>query len=252
MALTANDLVLYGSANMPKSNGNTVGGVIDTTTKITFTDIAADDTVDLVSSLAEDTSKDVTVVGRTSTGTMASGTVTLTGTSDVLVNVQFERIMEVVSHNGHHGTVTVKRTTDDATIGTLESGINTLRRPFFNVSSASSGAADYYEKGFFKNNSITNALLAGSVSEVSDTLESGTNGDITFALSNGQNDGETISNRLNTAPSAVTSFNDTTKNIPGINLLPGSGVGVWFKMSLESGQSPGKYVATYRLNGSTT
>ncbi len=63
MPIVATDIVAYGSASMPDDDTPTaIGGAKDTTTKVVFTDISADDTVEILSSSASDTTQTVTMV----------------------------------------------------------------------------------------------------------------------------------------------------------------------------------------------
>src|SRR5690242_19243169 len=82
MSVTPNQIVLYGSANMPEADGSTVGGAIDLTKRVAFLDVSSTDTLDLVSSSASDTATKIQVSGRDASGTVVTpAAVTLTGTT---------------------------------------------------------------------------------------------------------------------------------------------------------------------------
>lgn len=123
MSVSASDIIIYASANMPESDTTTSGGAIDTTTKMVFTDIAATDNVTVVSSNAGDTTQTCTVYGRDSTGVLVNEVLNLNGTTRVVGAQNFERISKIVVNAAHTGTITVTR--DDGptytAIATLES-----------------------------------------------------------------------------------------------------------------------------------
>ncbi|GAF88322.1 unnamed protein product, partial [marine sediment metagenome] len=55
MSVAASDLQVYGAANMPEDDSSTVGGAVDESIKVVFTDLASNDTIDMVSDDAGDT-----------------------------------------------------------------------------------------------------------------------------------------------------------------------------------------------------
>jgi hypothetical protein len=82
MSVTPNQIVIYGSANMPEADGVTVGGAIDFTKRVSFYDIPATGALDVVSSSASDTATKIQVTGRDASGTIQTpAAVTLTGTT---------------------------------------------------------------------------------------------------------------------------------------------------------------------------
>lgn len=251
MSVTAAEIIYYGSASMPEDSSTTCGGAIDTTTYV-IPDSASlfntlNDTVNYVSSNSGDTTQTVTTYGRNSAGSIVSETKSLNGTTPVAGTTTFERLLKIVISASHAGTVTVTRNTGGTTIGTLPTGILTLRRPFYNVSSDASGGSsrDYYEKLFSKNTDSTLALLAAQVAETANP-----SGKITFALATSVNDSESTANNL-TAPASVSSFNTTTKNVPGTDLAGGSAIGIWLKLTLAAGDTADKSTVTLQTTGQT-
>jgi hypothetical protein len=82
MSVTPNQVVIYGSANMPEADSATIGGAVDFTKRVSFFDVTATGAVDVVSSAAGDTLTKIQVMGRDSTGTIQTpAAVTLTGTT---------------------------------------------------------------------------------------------------------------------------------------------------------------------------
>lgn len=82
MSVTPNNIIIYGSANMPEADGVTVGGAVDLTKRVSFFDLTSAGAVDVVSSSASDTATKIQVMGRDSTGTVQTpAAITLTGTT---------------------------------------------------------------------------------------------------------------------------------------------------------------------------
>ena len=246
MPLSNSDLVFYGSANMPEADGATAGGSIQTNTRVIFDDATLgntlNDTVEVLSSNAGDTSQTVTVTGRNSSGSIISENFNLNGTTVQNGATTFERILKVVVSASHTGTVTVRKASDNTTIIAIETGVLTVRRPFYNVSADVGGGStrNFYEKVFLRNNSSTNALLNAAIVEGADAL-----GKLTFALANAKGDSESVANRQ-TAPSSVTAFNGSSKNVPGTDLGTSENIGVWLNLTLAAGDAAAK--STYRLD----
>ena len=263
MAVTASDLVVYGSATMPTGDVALPGGAIDTNVKMTFTDMSQ--TTGLVVStdgIVDDFT--VTATGRDYAGSIVTDSFVVsttlarvTGTSVT----QFERILRLcVTAGSHTGIITIEE--DDGptftSIGTMENGVNNIYRPFYGASSSASAAKTYFEKVFVKNNSASNALLAGIISE-SGEVDLGTD-KITFDLSSSGNDNGTSSgNRLSPPQNSLilsgdqsTGFTNTAKNVVGTDLGIGSGQGIWLKMSLGAGATARNGSWVVEINGSTT
>jgi hypothetical protein len=104
MSVTPNQVVIYGSANMPEVDGSTVGGAVDFTKRVGFMDLTATGTVDVVSSSASDTATKIQVMGRDSSGTIQTpAAITLTGTT-VIANAfssqSFQRLLAGVITGG--------------------------------------------------------------------------------------------------------------------------------------------------------
>jgi hypothetical protein len=251
MSILASELIVYGSANMPEANGTTSGGAIDTTCKIVFTDIAATDSIEFVSTNAGDT-MNITVYGRSAAGAIVSETKALTGTTPTAATTAtFERVLKVVLASTATGTVTVRRATGDTTIATMEPGITSVRRLFYDAAADASGGSsrDFYEKVFVKNTNGSLTLTNAQIAEQADPT-----GNITFDLEDAVNDNNSVADRLNTAPTGMSSsFNNTTKTVPGGgNLAAGAAIGVWLKLTLAAGTAAAKSTYTIRATGTTT
>jgi hypothetical protein len=93
MSVLPSDIVVYGSVNMPETDGATTGGGIDFTRRVAFYDIAPAGSVDVISSSASDTATKITYSGRDSTGAIQSQTLTLAGQSWVTGSQSLERLL---------------------------------------------------------------------------------------------------------------------------------------------------------------
>lgn len=251
MSILTSELILYGSANHQETDSGTQGGAISTSTKLEFTDIAATDTVQVLSSNAGDTTQTITVTGRQASGIISADVLTLNGTTAVTGSTSFERILKAVKSATTTGTITLRRTTGGTTIATFDKTpveIFTVRRLFYDASAPPSGTRDYYEKGFLKNTNATLTLTSSTVAEQADPTAK-----ITFALATTLDDTGTSTNRQTAPASGVSAFDSATKNVANSqNLTNGAAQGVWFKLSLTAGDAATKNTYTARLSGTST
>ena len=254
MSVVSGDIVVYAAANMPEADTGAVGGAIDATTKIVFTDIGTTDQVAAVSDSATDTSSSLLITGRSAGGSIVTDTITINGLMNQTGTVAFERILKVEEQAGaHSGTITVHQANEptNTAIGTLPSGVTSFRRPFYGAVANVSGGddKDLYEKVFIKNNNITNALLSMTVEATSDP-----SGLLGFDLEADQNGTGLLGQRLGITPTGVlgSGFTDTLKGIPNTDLSAGSGVGVWLHLDLNAGTSAAKTTYTLNVAGNTT
>ena len=68
MSVTPNNIVVYGSANMPEADGAMVGGAVDFTKRVAFYDISPNGQLSAVSSSSSDIATKLQVTGRDATG----------------------------------------------------------------------------------------------------------------------------------------------------------------------------------------
>lgn len=104
MSVTPNSIVVYGSADMPEADGATVGGAVDFTKRVSFYDIPATGTLDIVSSSASDVGVHIQVSGRDSTGTVQTPAFATTNGTAVQQNTfggqTFQRLLAGVITGG--------------------------------------------------------------------------------------------------------------------------------------------------------
>lgn len=252
MSVAASDLVWYGSANMPEADTGNAGGAIDEEIRVVPASAALfntlNDTIEVLSTDADDTDIDVTITGRDSEGSIVDEIINTNGTTFVAGAVTFERIDKIELDAAAEGTITIRKASGDTTIVQIEAGVLQIRRPFVNVAADASGGSQriFYEKIFLQNNHATLALLAATISESSDA-ETQTE----FAIEDAQNDNGTSTNRVS-APAGITGdgFSSTAKTIPGTDLGPGDHIGVWLKLTLPAGDPATK--TTYGITAAGT
>jgi len=251
MSIVASDLVAYGSASMPDDDTATnIGGAIDTTVRIVFTDISPTGAIEMLSSAAGDTTQTVTVYGRNAGGTLINEAKTLNGTTVVSFSSTFERILKIVISAAHTGTVTVRKASAGGDLAAIESGVLQIRRPFYNAAAEASGGAQrkYYEKIFIKNNHGTLALTSATIAEQADP-----SGLIAFALESTLSGSDTngASNNRQVAPGGYT-FTSATKNVANSQShTAGAGQGIWLELTLAAGAAAAKTTYTLRESGNT-
>jgi hypothetical protein len=248
-SIVAADLVAYHAATQSDADAIAVGGAIDTLRRPDFTQIAANDDIEVISSSASDT-QNCTITARDASGSVTSQTAALTGTTAKIFSTMgaagvVERILQVELASVAIGTITVRRSVAGATVRTIpigERGFSMIHRK---------GASDpvnpvnYYAKFFWKNTNGTNALLSAVVSESADPA-----GVITHWVVGSVNDSGTAANRQ-TAPGG-SSFSGSAQAVPGTDLASGAAIGVWLLMALSAAQAAIRSTYTSQLAGSTT
>jgi len=246
-SVVSSDLVAYHAATQSSSDTGTVGGAIDTLRRPDFTQLAASDTVEVISSAAGDTTQTCTVVGRDSQGRLVSQTVTLNGTSAVAFNTlgTVERILSCELSATAAGTVTLRRSDHTTAVRAIPIGERGFSMILQKGSSSTSVEVDYYAKFFWKNTNTTNALLAAAVSDSANP-----SGVVTFGLAASQSDSGTATTRQ-TAPAGI-SFADTSQNVPSTDLAATASIGVWLKFTLAANQAAIKSSYTSQIAGQTT
>jgi hypothetical protein len=243
--ITSTDLLCFASANMPDSDSGTNGGAIDLDRRVDFTQLAANDDLEVVSSSSSDT-QNCTIEARNAAGQVVSETKALTGTSAaVFSNLGVvERVLKVELASDAVGTVTVRRSVGGATVRTIPVGERGFMALFRKCASDPAAQKDYFTKVFLKNNHGTLSLLGAQVKQSADPEAR-----ITHLLANAVNDSATATNRV-TAPAAgdtqdPDTFDDTDKSVPGTDLAAGAAIGVWLRLRLPAADPPHR--STYDL-----
>jgi hypothetical protein len=251
MSITTGELIAYGATSRPVTDSGTVGGAIDLTDFIDFTQMTGNDTIQAVSSSAGDTTQTITVVGRDAAGNVVtSSATTLTGTTPVTISGlgTVERILSATLSATAAGTVTVRSTTGPGTnfSRTIPVGQKSFRAVFQQGASLPGSTKTYYAKFFWKNTDATLALTSAQVLESADP-----SGLIDHGLEGTLNDSNTSTNRI-TAPGGIT-FASTAANVANSqSLTAGAAQGTWLRLSLGVGQAAQRTTYTSQLTGNST
>ncbi len=240
----ASDLVAYASANMPDNDSAASGGAIDTKRRIDFSQMAANDSIEAVSTSASDT-QDLTIEARKPDGSVVSETKALAGTTPVSFGTMgtVERILKADLALDAVGTVTVRRATGPTTIRQVPPGERGFLMVFRKCAS-SPAQEDFYCKLFWKNTHGSQALLSALVKQSADPQ-----GKITHALATAVDDTGSVTNRK-TAPAGLT-FDDADKAVPGTDLGAGKAIGVWLRLRLAANDPAFRDTYTSELAGAS-
>jgi len=97
VSILRSDIIFYGSASMPDDDTPTgIGGAIDTSIRIAFSDISSNGNFQVVSSAAGDTTQTVTAYGRDAPGNLINEGKVLTGLTPVAMTAEtvWERLLK--------------------------------------------------------------------------------------------------------------------------------------------------------------
>ena len=252
MPIVAADIVAYGSASMPDDDVDLdIGGAIDLTIRVVFTDIIATDEIEILSSSASDTVETITVHGRNAAGELVNDVGTLNGTTVVTISgTDFERVLKIIKSATTVGTVTIRDQDTDATIATMEPTVLEIRRPFYDAAADASGGSPrtYYEKVFFKNNHGSLTLTSAEIKEQADPS---TNVSFDLESTLGGTDTNGGGNNRQVAPGGYT-FDSADKPVANSqNLTAGAQQGCWMKLDLAAGAAAQNTSVTMRVSGNT-
>ncbi len=249
MTIVAADLVAYGCANHAEDDTATQGGAIDLTVTIGMTFLAANDTVDVVSDNAGDTTQTVTVTGRVVGGAIETEVFTLAGTTPQTGSKTFERVLKIVKSATTTGTITIDRSSAGPNVATQLPAILETRTMFYDAASTGSPKS-LYEKVFFKNENGTDTLTN---SEMELTLEPTAADDYLMAVEDAVDDTGTSTNRVS-APAGVSTFRQASVAEPipgGGDLAAGEFIGVWMQLDLATDNAGFVDDFTLQLDGTT-
>ena len=206
--------------------------------------MAANDTLEMLSSAAGDTTQTVTVTGRDAAGSIATEVKTLNGTTVVSFTTTLERVLKMVMSATAVGTITVRRSASGPTVATLAIG-ETNSHISFQRSASEAGATTRYEKFFWKNTHATLTLQNAKV-----TLTADPDSKIKLALAATKDDSATVTNRK-TSPGLTFVDDSVDQTVPGGTLEAASGIGTWIEQSLLANDTARRTTYTTKLAGDT-
>jgi hypothetical protein len=255
MAVSPTDLYFCGAANHAEADSGTQGGAISKGVVVVFSglEMTAPDALTLHVDVSATAIYRVT--GRTAAGAIVTEDFEWSAESGNKVgSTTMARILKVVKLSGSlpsTATLTIKAKTSGLAKGYLRGSSKNaaaveqteIRRLFIGATIPAASTDDYFEKFFVLNTAGTD------VSEAAVKKTADPDGLFDFALDSAA-DGTTTSSDRKTAPaSGTTSFSDADKACPSDTLPAGSAIGVWVKMTLDSGLSPAASSLNLQLAG---
>lgn len=245
MSIIAAELNLFGALSRPENDIALTGGAIDPDNRPVFSQLAANDTLEVLSSAAGDTTQLVTVTGRDAAGAVFSDSKTLSGTTPVAFTGTFERVQKVVMDSDAVGIVTIRRAAAGPTVGTIPIGERGFFAHFLNAASES-GATTRFEKDHWRNDNASLTLNVAVVQLFADPSSV-----IRQGVESAKNDSATVANRK-AAPAGVTFVDDgIDQAVPGNTLEAASSIGLWWELALASGNVPIRDTFTARIAGTS-
>lgn len=122
MSVKQSDIKLYGSASMPDDDVPVdIGGAIDKTRKLSFTDMAVTGSAEIVSSDVGDTTQSITLTFRDAAGVLSSEAKTLSGLTPVAYVATIERFLKAIKSLTTIGDIALMASTAERT-GTAQAG----------------------------------------------------------------------------------------------------------------------------------
>lgn len=196
MAITASDLILFGSSQRPTSDTGSVGGGIDTRARPFTSPMSSAGPIELISSSSGDT-RTATVVYRTTDAEVETWTPTLAGTCSILLSTGTpDHLISIALSSASTGLQAQVRYSSGPTIHVFAFGETNGFALFAHAHSFPSTEVKRYEKLFLKNVS-TDADLSGALVQIT----SDASGQYAVGVSTAKNSTETWANRL-TYPSS--------------------------------------------------
>lgn len=234
----ASDVVIYHSVNNPDADTGTVGGAIDTLRRPDYTQLAADDDLEQLSSSAADTMNG-TLTSRQNSGAVVAETRALSGTTAVIFTTSgvVDRVLQYELASAPAGNITLRRSVAGATVRVVPIGERGFSAFIRKGASDPSATKNIYGKTHIKNTHATEACVNAKVRQNADPSTK-----VTHLLAAAKGDSATSTNRV-TAPAAADTqdpdiFDDTDKSVPGADLLAGESIGVWLRLALTAGDAP--------------
>ena len=251
MSVTASDIKIYAANSMPEDNTTTSGGIVNTGCRVVFDDIPTTATIRVSGTNTGDTGV-FSVIGRNAAGQITRESLQLNGKTYAVTSNSYERILRLVLQSAAFlGDVNVYSHPTETLLATLEPKVTGIRRPFYDVAADAIGGSQriFYEKVFIRNNNAVNALLSAQVTEIS----SGVFADVDFGLESGLlGGGQSLANRLGTAPTGVTTFGNGPTNVPSTDLLSLREQAMWLRLTLNAGASAQNSFYQFKVTGNTT
>lgn len=241
------DLVAYNALNRPEDDTSTGGGGRDPDVRPDFTQLAANDDLEIISDNAGDTTQVATVDGRDATGAFVTATATANGLTAVILSPAtiFERVLSYLLDADGAGVITLRRSVAGATVYATPIGERGTSSQFI-ASASQAGAVTRFDKLFWRNTHATLTLSAAQVQLTADPASR-----IRQGVALAKDDTVTITNRV-TAPAGITFVDDSVQqSVPGNTLEALTDIGVWTEQALLAADAPIRSTFTTELAGTT-
>tara|TARA_R110000824_G_C15181526_1_gene673819 strand:- start:801 stop:1547 length:747 start_codon:yes stop_codon:yes gene_type:complete len=245
-SVISSDLVIYTAATMPENDSSSVGGDINSGVRASFDDPSSTVSIVTYSSSASDTGQALALTGRTAAGIIVSESLSLNGTSNVTSTYTYERLLKAYLNSTAAGSVTISGNGVNV-VTSIPVGESGFRRPFYDATASVDSAKTFYEKVFVQNTNSVAALNSANIIEVSSGLYS----KINFALEDTKQANQTISNRLSVPTGVTGGFSTGPSGVVGDTLSPTDYQGVWFKLSLNAGETAQNSFYEVQVSGTT-
>jgi hypothetical protein len=243
--IIATDLLEYGAASRPDDDADATGGAIDLTARPLDSEWSTSARPEIVSTDADDT-LNVTIVGRLPNGTIDSETKALNGTTPVLFDTTFERLLRVTKAGGSEGVVSVRQGASGSTRHSFGLTELVAFRHFVGALADAEDPVVRYEKAFKRNNHSTLALQTAVIA-----LDDDPDDLYRIGVCVAKDDSTSIANRL-AAPAGVSFVDDAVEvAVPTNTLDAGEAIGFWREQTLAAEQAAGKGRATVSISGVT-
>lgn len=243
MAITASDLIFYGSTGRPGNDTGLVGGGIDLTARPLLVQMSSAEVLELISSSSADV-RTATVIYRTTDGISETWSPTIAGTCAIVLSTgvgEFLLTVDLSSASTAH-TVSVNQSSG-AGLHTINPGEVSAFLPF--VFAISSGVeVRRYEKLFLRNDSTDTNLTSAFI-----TLTSDESTQYRIGLSATKDSTDGWANRL-TDP-AYTWSDSTALSIPTTTLGFGEAIGVGIEQTLAANATEGHPSLLIQASGGT-
>lgn len=246
MPIVAAELIAFAALLRPEDDTASSGGGQDIDNRPSFVQMAADGTVEMLSSAPGDTTQGVTVTGRDAAGAIISDTQTMNGTTIVVFTGTFERVLKVLMDADATGIITVQRTTGPTLIATIPIGDRGFTALFID-SASEAGAVERFEKIFWENTHGTLTLTNAKVQLTADPASR-----IRLGIETTKDDTVSVANRK-ILPSNPTFVDDSVQqDVPTGNLAAGEAIGTWLEQGLLASDAPIRSTFTTELAGTST
>lgn len=166
MSVLRRDMRFYGSATMPDDDAaQNIGGAIDTAKKVTWGELSSAAQLKAVSANAGDTTQNIAITGRSSSGAKITETINLNGVTPVQAGTPktFARLMKAIKSATCAGHVALMSNTATRSNTATGGGVDADGNPYIDLDAGASGTDDIYKNEVVR---ITSGTGANGLNEI--------------------------------------------------------------------------------------